>query len=117
MAKLEMFKWCTQVQSGGGSMTTEDTVREVSFGNGYTQVASAGLNTTRRSFTVAYVGRDYRDVIAFMKAHLIKPFAWVTPDGSAGLFRVKSGSVSVKPISPTVQEITATFTEQFTSMT
>ncbi|QJT70546.1 UNVERIFIED_ASMBLY: putative minor tail protein [Shigella phage 2019SD1] len=38
------------------------------------------------------------------------------PDGQPGLFRVKSGSVGLTPISATVQEVKATFTEQFTSM-
>ena len=117
MANLEMFKWCTQTQGGGGSMTTEDTVREVVFGNGYTQVASSGLNTTKRSFSVIYAGADYMDVISFMQRHLVKPFAWIAPDGKAGLFRVKSGTIAAKPISPTVQEVAATFVEQFTSMT
>lgn len=116
MANLEMFKWCTQIQSSGGSMTTEDNVREVVFGNGYTQVASSGFNTTKRSFTVVYAGTDYKDVISFMQRHLIKPFAWVAPDGNAGLFRVKTGTIAAKPISPTTQEVTATFVEQFTSM-
>ena len=116
MAKLEQFKWCTQVQSGGGTMSTEDAVREVSFGNGYTQVASSGFNITRRSYSIVYAGRDYKEVIAFLKAHLIKPFAWQDPDGKLGLFRVKTGTISARPLSPTVQEVTATFTEQFTSM-
>lgn len=117
MAKIETFKWCTQTQNGGGSMTSSDSIREVSFGNGYTQVASDGFNTSRRDFAIVYAGRDYKDVIAFMQAHLIKPFIWVAPDGSPALFRVKSGSIASAPISATVQEVRATFTEQFTSMT
>lgn len=116
MAKLEQFKWCTQIQSGGGSMTAEDSVREVVFGNGYTQVASSGFNQTKRSYSIVYAGRDHREVIAFMRRHLIKPFAWVTPEGDIALFRVKSGTIGVAPISSTVQEIKATFIEQFTSM-
>lgn len=117
MAKLDMFKWCTQTQGGGGSLTTEDTVREVIFGNGYAQVASSGFNTAKRSYSIVYAGADYKEVIAFMRSHLIKPFAWITPEGSAGLFRVKSGTIAAKPISATVQEVSATFVEQFTSMT
>ena len=116
MAKLEIFKWCTQSQGSGGEMTTEDNIREISFGNGYTQVASGGLNAHRRSFTIVYAGRDYKDVLRFMRAHVLKPFAWTTPEGDLGLFRVKAGSISARPISSTVQEINATFTEQFTSM-
>lgn len=117
MATLDEFKWCTQIQSSGGGMTTTNNDREVVFGNGYTQVASSGFNTVRREFTVVYAGTDYKDVIKFMNEHRLKPFLWITPDGSPGLFRVKSGSVAATPISSTVQEAKATFTEQFTSMT
>lgn len=117
MPTLDEFKWCTQIQSGGAAMTVTNNDREVVFGNGYTQVASSGFNTTRREFNVVYAGIDYKDVLAFMHSHRLKPFMWVMPDGSPGLFRVKSGSVGATPISSTVQEVKATFTEQFTSMT
>ncbi|WWD12602.1 minor tail protein [Escherichia phage BubbaBully] len=116
MAALDEFTWCTQIQSSGGAMTTTNNDREVVFGNGYTQVASSGFNTVRREFSIAYVGLDYKDVLKFMNDHRLKPFLWITPDGSPGLFRVKSGSVAATPISPAVQEVKATFTEQFTSM-
>lgn len=117
MAKLDTFTWCTQVQGGGGSMTTSNNDREVVFGNGYTQVASSGFNTVRREFSIVYAGDDYRKVYKFLNEHRLVPFIWKTPDGTLGLFRVKSGSVAAKPISPTAQELTATFTEQFTNMT
>lgn len=97
-------------------MTTEDNIREVSFGNGYTQVGSMGYNTHRRSFTVVYAGKDYPAVLKFLRDHTLKPFAWYTPEGDLGLFRVKAGSIAARPISSTVQEINVTFTEQFTSM-
>lgn len=112
---LDTFKWCTQIQSGGGAMTTINSDREVAFGNGYVQVASSGFNTTRREFAVVYVGTDYKSVIDFMHNHRLKPFAWKTPDGSLGLFRVKSNTITATPISQTAQEVKATFTEQFTS--
>lgn len=117
MANIKTFKWCTQVQNGGGSMTSSDTVREVVFGNGYAQVASSGFNTMRRDFSVVYAGRDYRDVIAFLKEHTVKPFIWQMPNGELGLFRVKTGTIASRPISSTTQEVMSTFTEQFTSMT
>ena len=113
---LDEFKWCTQIQSGGGAMTATNNDREVVFGNGYTQVASSGFNTVRREFAIVYGGTDYKAVLDFVNNHRFKPFLWITPDGSPGLFRVKSGSVGATPISSTVQEVKATFTEQFTSM-
>lgn len=113
---LDEFKWRTQIQSGGGSMTSTNNDREVVFGNGYTQVASSGFNTVRREFQIVYAGKDYRDVVDFMHNHRLKPFLWVMPDGKLGLFRVKSGTVATTPIAPTAQEVRATFIEQFTSM-
>lgn len=97
-------------------MTTENNDREVVFGNGYKQVASSGFNTVRRSFAIVYAGSDYAKVITFLNGHRLKPFLWVAPDGRLGLFRVKSGTVAAAPISPTVQEVKATFEEQFTSL-
>lgn len=117
MAKLDTFKWCTQIQGGGGAMSTTDNVREVIFGNGYRQVASAGFNTTRREYAIVYAGSDYYDVYTFLKNHLLKPFAWTAPDGELGIYRVKSGSLASSPIAPDAHEITCTFTQEFTSMT
>ena len=113
---LDEFTWCTQTQGGGGAMATENNDREVSFGNGYKQVASSGFNTVRRVYTVVYAGTDYKKVLEFMHKHRLKPFLWVAPDGVLGLYRVKSGSVGSSPVSATVQEAKATFEEQFTSM-
>lgn len=113
---LDEFTWCTQIQRGGGVMTTTNNDREVVFGNGYRQKASSGFNTERREFSIVYVGSDYKEVKAFMTDHRLKPFLWRMPDGNLGLFTVKAGSVGLTPISPTVQEVKATFTEEFTSM-
>lgn len=113
---LDEFKWCTQTQGGGGSMTTENNDREVIFGNGYKQVASSGFNTVRKIYSVVYAGRDYKKVLDFLNGHRLKPFLWVDPDGVLGLYRVKTGTVSASPISPTVKEVKAIFEEQFTSM-
>lgn len=113
---LDEFKWCTQIQNGGGAMTTTNNDREVVFGNGYRQKASSGFNTERREFSIVYVGSDYKMVKAFMASHRIKPFLWRMPDGDYGLFTVKSGSVALSPISPTIQEVKATFTEEFSGI-
>ncbi|HBI4576253.1 TPA: phage tail protein [Salmonella enterica subsp. enterica serovar Infantis] len=113
---LDEFTWCTQIQSGGGTMTTTNNDREVVFGNGYRQKASSGFNTERREFSIVYVGSDYKEVKTFMTDHRLKPFLWRMPDGNLGLFTVKAGSVGLTPISPTAQEVKATFTEEFTSM-
>lgn len=113
---LEEFKWCTHINNGGGSMTTTNNDREIMFGNGYRQKASSGFNTERREFNISYAGSNYRNVKAFLSDHRLKPFLWKMPDGNYGLFTVKTGTVAMTPISPTVQEVKAVFTEEFTSM-
>lgn len=113
---LDEFTWCTQLNNGGGGMTTTNNDREIVFGNGYRQKASAGFNTERREFNISYAGSDYRKVKTFLSDHRIKPFLWRMPDGEYGLFTVKTGSVAMNPISATVQEVKAVFTEEFTSM-
>lgn len=116
MATLDQFTWCIQLQNGGGSVTTTNNDREVVFGNGYRQRASSGFNTTRREMQIVYSGKDYKTVYDFLQAHRLKPFAITPPDGRIGIFIVKSDSVSLNPVSKTVQEVKATISEQFTSM-
>lgn len=116
MAVIETFKWCTQVQGSGGAMSTTNNDREVVFGNGFKQVASSGFNTERREFSIVYAGLDYRNVIAFMRNHRLKPFIWKMPDGELGLFLVKRNTIALSVVSQDAQEIRCTFEEQFTSM-
>lgn len=116
MAALDTFSWCTQVQGGGGSLTTTNNDRSIQFGNGYMQLASSGFNTTRRECSVIYAGEDFMAVYDFCDSHRIKPFAWTPPDGKIGIWVVKPNSLGAKPVSRDVMEINVTFMEQFTSM-
>lgn len=116
MATLDTFGWCTQVQGGGGSLTTTNNDRSIQFGNGYMQLASSGFNTTRREYSVVYAGEDFMAVYDFCDSHRIKPFAWTPPDGKIGIWIVKPNSLGAKPVSRDVMEINVTFMEQFTSM-
>lgn len=116
MAIVDTFNWCTQIQNGGGAMTTENSDREVAFGNGYKQIASSGFNTERREFAIVYGGTDWKAVKDFMTEHRLKPFIWTPPDGQLGLFIVKRNTVALTPIRGGLNEVKATFTEQFTSM-
>lgn len=116
MAVIDEFTWCTQIQNGGGVMSTENNDREVSFGNGYNQVAASGFNTERREYTIVYGGREWAQVKAFVSGHRLKPFIWMPPDGVLGLFIVKRDTVALTPIAGGLNEVRATFKEQFTSM-
>lgn len=116
MANLDTFSWCTQIQNGGGVMSTTNNDRSAAFGNGYTQVASSGYNTERREFAIVYGGKDWAEVKNFCSSHRLKPFAWLPPDGVIGLFIVKRDTVALTPIAGGLNEVRATFVEQFTSM-
>lgn len=111
----DTFTWCTQYQGSGGQMASDDNTRSVTFGNGYTQVASAGFNNFRRSFTIVYGNTNWKEVYDFLVAHRIKPFIWKTPDGDLGLFRVQESTIASKIISSDIRELSCTFIEQFTA--
>lgn len=113
---IDTFKWCTQIQNGGGGMTVTNNMRSVVMGNGYRQVASSGLRTNRRQFSVVYGGYDYLEVLDFLYAHVDTPFIWTPPDGRPGVFIVLPDSIAMGPKSRDIQEVTCSFTEQFTSV-
>lgn len=112
---IDTFTWCTQVQGNGGAMSVTNNVRSVSMGNGYRQVASSGRNTNRREFAIVYGGQDYLEVLDFLLAHTYKPFIWTPPDGRIGIFTVKADTIGSSVKFQTIQELTCTFTEEFTS--
>lgn len=113
---VETFKWCTQIQNNGAAMTVTNNMRAISMGNGYRQVASSGRNTNRRQFGIVYGGKDYLDVLDFLYAHTAKPFIWTPPDGRPGIFIVQADTIGSGPKFRGIQELTCTFTEQFTSV-
>lgn len=115
MAKVKEFTWCTQIQGNGGAGSVSNNIRVAQFGNGYRQTASGGRNTNRREFNIVYVGTDYLDVLDFIQEHTLKKFLWIPPDGRIGLFIVSPDSISLKPIKNGVQEISAKFSEEFSS--
>lgn len=113
MAALERFTWCTQSQGGGGGYTSSNRVREIKFGGGLRQVASAGFNTKVRTFNIVYAGKDPElgKVEDFLDRHTIKPFAWTTPRGDLGVFTVAADSISGKPLGGGKHEISCQFVE------
>lgn len=112
---IETFTKCIQVQNSGGSMAVTNNIRSIQMGNGYKQTASSGINTVRRQFQIVYGAKDYLEVLDFLYKHVYQVFLWTPPDGRVGVFIVEPDSIGAKPVSADVQELTCTFTEQFTS--
>lgn len=114
--KLKTFTWCTQIQGGAAQVASTNNMRSAQFGNGFIQSASSGINTRRRSSSIVHgSSRHWREVYDFCNEHVTKPFIWTPPDGKMGVFIVKPDSVSLKPISGGLYEVSATFEERFTA--
>ncbi|ANM45885.1 minor tail protein [Escherichia phage vB_EcoS_NBD2] len=112
---LDVFKWCVQVQNGGGVMSVTNNDREVQFGNGFRQVASSGFNTERREYQITYFGKDWQAVRKFLRDHRLKPFAFTPPSDTIGIFLLKPDTLSATPIANGQLEIKCAIVEQFTA--
>lgn len=111
---LDVFKWCVQVQDGGGTMSTTNNDREVVFGNGFRQKGSAGFNTERREFQIVYVGEDFADVREFLRNHRLKPFAFTPPNDRIGIFTMKADTLTTQPVSSKMNIVKCSIVEEFT---
>lgn len=113
---LDVFKWCVQIQNGGGAMSVTNNDRGIQFGNGYQQNASSGFNTERREYTITYAGYDFAEVREFLRSHRLKPFAFTPPYDRAGVFIMKPDTLKANPVGGGILEIQATIVEQFTAV-
>lgn len=112
---LDIFKWCVQLQNGGGVMSVTNNDRQVQFGNGFRQVGSAGFNTERREYAIVYFGEDWREVRQFLRDHRLKPFAFTPPEDKIGIFLLKPDTLATTPKGKGLLEVTCTLVEQFTA--
>ncbi|QHJ83870.1 MAG: hypothetical protein [Bacteriophage sp.] len=91
---VEKFKW--PVQNSGQAATTTDSVRTVSFSDGYDQVSGNGINSASITVEMIHFGRRavIDDVEAFLRAHIIKAFIIKPPGAPLGLYRVVPSSIT-----------------------
>lgn len=113
---LDVFKWCVQVQDGGGVMTVTNNDRQVQFGNGFRQVASSGYNTERREYAISYVGKDWKEVREFLRSHRMKAFAFTPPEDKIGVFLLKPDTLNTQPIGRGLLVVKCTIVEAFTAV-
>ncbi|HEM6842560.1 phage tail protein [Providencia stuartii] len=113
---IEEFKWRMQTQE---TPTGEFThrIKEVTFGDGYKQVAGDGINTESQSWPFTYTGmkEEVMPIFKFIREHTAKSFIWTPPFGEKGLYRVKSDSITMTPIGGLAVTITATFEQAFSA--
>ena len=80
------WPWCAQA---GAARTTQLSVDEVSYGDGYKHRATRGLNPARPTWSLGFpfsslAELDQRD--QFLKAYAAGGFWFTPPDGAAPLF-------------------------------
>ncbi|MBV7404544.1 phage tail protein [Enterobacter sp. ENT03] len=90
---IDTFTWCVRTDASG---TTNVATLQAQFGDGYKQVASAGINTAAETWNLTCSGKlsAMKPVREFLLNHVTKSFWWVNPWGEKKLYRVKADSVS-----------------------
>lgn len=86
---LKTFTWCVDA---GASRTTELKTNTVSFGDGYEQVSSFGINNTRVSWSVTKTGykAEIDAIYDFLIEHKgVTPF-YATIAGDTKTYRTES---------------------------
>ncbi|WP_312041209.1 phage tail protein [Pantoea eucalypti] len=109
---IDTFGWC--VRTGATEEVTVATL-QAQFGDGYKQVAGAGINDQRESWPVTCSGSkaEMATVRAFLKGHVTVSCWWVNPWGEKKLYRVKSDSIRSAFINGDFVEISFTFEQAF----
>lgn len=99
----------------GAVETVQPRVRSISFGDGYEQRASFGINTQPRTWSLTFQNKNATEtgqIEAFFASRAgVQNFDWTPPTGSAGKWICRSWSKSVN--APGFFSINATFEEVF----
>lgn len=106
----------TYIPAKGYTKTPSVALRQISFGDGYSQRAPKGINNITYTWSVTFVNRPYAEANAIEDFFIDKGgwahFLWTPPD-EVVQYKVicrNWGSTITSPISKT---ITATFTQVF----
>lgn len=108
----DTFTWGVLV---GGNESLNVATLQAQFGDGYKQVASAGINNSIESWSLSrqgYTG-EISTVRAFLKSHVTTSFWWTNPWGEKHLYRVKADSIATKWITESFVELSFTFEQSF----
>ena len=103
--------------SGESRLSETPRVREVRFGDGYTQAAADGINTIPRTYRAVFAARpngEIDTIRAFLRARAgHEPFRFTPPEESAAV-KWRCREWSVRRVSATHRTLSATFVEDFT---
>jgi phage-related protein len=107
----ETFTWAPRISLQG---TVTLRVRSAQFGDGYSQDAADGINSSVRSYPLTFIGyKEKIDAIeGFFERHGgWKRFSWTPPHGKEGLYKVKAYTPGAE--GGGVYTISATFEQAF----
>lgn len=90
---IDTFTRAVRIDASG---TANVSTLSAQFGDGYRQVASAGINSAAETWTLKCNGSltEMKEVRDFLLSHIIASFWWINPWGEKKLYRVKADSVS-----------------------
>jgi phage-related protein len=98
------------------SHTRAITVRDISFGDGYTQSTGEGVNSLTESWSITWIGSksDCDAIMTFLDSlGGYQSFFWTSPRGLIGLYRCKDHSDT--DLSNDFFQITGTFEKRYAS--
>lgn len=108
---LKTFTWCVDA---GASRTTELKTNTVSFGDGYEQVSSFGINNARTAWQVAKTARlaEINAIYQFLIEHKgVTPF-YLTINGKTKTYRT-DGAISKAHLGADVWQISFNLKQVF----
>lgn len=108
---LPVFEFPVEANNSGSKSFLTRTAQ---YGDGYAQVSSEGINSSKRTWSITTSGMldVVQEVADFLDERSgYKSFAWKDPTGKLGLYR--SASYELLPYSKDVFRLTTTFEEAF----
>lgn len=111
---VETFAWRIQAASQS-PIKSNDNLRKVQFGDGYSQISGNGINEESLSYEFSFSGdsRTALDIYDFLRRHKTKSFSFKPPFSEMALWRVSGNSLQKVVLNKRVIAITATFEQAF----
>lgn len=105
----------THIPSLNARVDYKPSTRKVSFGDGYEQRLSYGLNTTPEVWSLEFKGKttvQATSIDAFLKSRNgVESFDWTSPTGTTGKFVCREWGRSIEE--PNIESVFARFEQVF----
>lgn len=113
---IDTFTWPTQI-AGQPATEYNRTIRQIQFGDGYSQVSEDGINSEKIKFPYSYRGplATAKAIRDFCRQHCTRSFIWTPPHGEKGLYRAAPDSIKLVPNGKKQATISVTFEQSFSA--